>query len=603
MPEQNRMPWRSARLPQLLTLLALAVGLPLFLRSPPWCDITLYQLAARNLVHGGVHYRDLFDTNLPGYVWIVTAIYWLCGPNTLVLRLVDLAVVAGIVALGDRCAKWGGASAAARWWAVAGAALFYPFVTEGAHAQRDAWMLLPALAATALRVRRGTANARPFRASVLEGALWGAAVWIKPHVVPVALAVWLVTVRRASGAPDAPRRAALRDLLGNLCGGLAVGAAGLAWLVLSGAWGPFLEVMLEWNPLYLKMDGADLGRRAGFQLYWFPPWTYFQPLTVLLAVASVLDAAPWARRTDAERGPVGARLPARLWGAAAPPAARFARGALATLLLAWLAQGLFVQRELHYVHIPETLLAFALWAAHRWCWVLPGALYLAACGAVWLVADAAPPVRAVLDSMGEARRDNFVPRHPLFDPPRLAAWPDCWRLAMSDADRYRHWDRLRTPVRAEVIGWEELNEVADYLRSRGAGDGAVIGWHDSPHAVYLILDAEPGFRFMHVFMAFMITDGADDPVMRDTVLTEMRRAERVRFVISDLEWVVSMAPGAGRNDALIGPPVSPADLLPANRPRMTEFPFTQPTVFRSKGGTGRYVVHELRDRTGARPLR
>lgn len=602
MAEQNWMPWRSVRLPQLLTLVALVVGLPLFLRSPPWCDITLHQLSARNLLHGGVLYRDLFDTNPPGYVWCLTAIYWLFGPNVLVLRAVDLAIVSGIVALGDRFAKWGGATVAARWWAVAGAALFYPFAAESVHAQRDAWMLLPALAATALRVRRAGANPRPFRAGLLEGALWGAAVWIKPHVVPVALAAWLFTVRRLSGAPDSPRRAAGRDLLGNLCGGLVVGAAGLAWLVLSGTWGPFLDVMLVWNPLYLKMEGADLTARLGFQMYWFPPWTYFQPLTLALAVASVLDAAPWARRAAGERGPVGNRLPARLWDAAALPSARFARGALGALYLVWAAIVLFVQRELHYAHVPETLLAFALWAAHRWCWVLACALYLAACGCVWLVADARPEVRARIDALSEARRANFLPRHTLFDPERLAAWPDCWRLAMSDADRLRLWDRLRArPVLAEAPGWEELNEVAAFLRSRGVGDGEVIGWHDSPHAVYLILDVKPGFRFMHVYMAFRISEVSADPAMRDTVLAEMRRAERARFVVSDLEWVAAVAPGDGRDASLVGPAVSPTDLLPANRPRVSEFPFTQPAVFRSRGGTGRYVVHELRDRAGGPP--
>jgi hypothetical protein len=603
MPELNRMPWRSVRLPQLLTLVALAVGLPMFLRSPPWCDITLHQLSARNIATGGTLYRDLFDTNPPGYVWLLTVLHRLCGPNVFVLRLVDLSIVCGIVALGDRFAKWSGATVAARWWAVAGAALFYPFAAESLHAQRDGWMLLPALAATALRVRRaGGSNARPFCASCIEGALWGAAVWIKPHVVPVALAVWLVTVRRVSGAAERPRRAALLDLMGNLCAGALVGIAGLAWLVLSGTWGPFLDVMLVWNPLYLKMDGADLRTRLNFQMYWFPPWTYWQPFTAVLALASVLDATLWAKRSEAERGPVGNRLPAWLWDATAPPAARFARGVLGALYLVWAALVLLVQRELHYAHVPEALLAFALWAAHRWGCVLACALYLAACGAVWLMADAAPPVRAALDSMGDGPRDVFVPRHPLFDPERLAAWPDCWRLAMSDADRYQLWDRLRArPVPAEAPGWVELNEVAQYLRSRGAGDGEIVGWHDSPHAVYLILDVKPGFRFMHVHMATRITERAEDPARRDAVRIELRRAARVRFVISDLEWVVAVAPGSGRDESLVGPAVSPTDLLPANRPRIGEFPFTEPAVFRSKGGTGRYVVHELRARAGTAP--
>src|SRR5262245_46537867 len=116
MPLSSSIPWRSLWLPRALTLIALVVGVPLFLRSPPWCDITLYQMAARNILHGGVHYQDLFDTNLPGFVWVMTALYWAFGPCVIALRVLDLLIVTGIVVLIDRLAKWGGATPAMRWW-------------------------------------------------------------------------------------------------------------------------------------------------------------------------------------------------------------------------------------------------------------------------------------------------------------------------------------------------------------------------------------------------------------------------------------------------------------------------------------------------------
>ena len=75
------MPWRSAIVARTLTTLALIIGVPLFLRMPPWCDLTLYDVAAQNLLRGGVHYRDVFDTNLPGFVWILTAIRATFGWN------------------------------------------------------------------------------------------------------------------------------------------------------------------------------------------------------------------------------------------------------------------------------------------------------------------------------------------------------------------------------------------------------------------------------------------------------------------------------------------------------------------------------------------
>ena len=99
----------SVRLPQAVALLALVAGLPLFLRMPLWCDITLYDIAARNLLQGGAHYRDVFDTNLPGYVWILTAVRWAFGFSSVAVRIVDLAVVAGIVLVIDRVARRGGA--------------------------------------------------------------------------------------------------------------------------------------------------------------------------------------------------------------------------------------------------------------------------------------------------------------------------------------------------------------------------------------------------------------------------------------------------------------------------------------------------------------
>ncbi|HJZ60106.1 MAG TPA: hypothetical protein VKE74_34510, partial [Gemmataceae bacterium] len=132
--------------------------------------------------------------------------------------MVDLAIVLGIVLLIERLAKWGGATPATRWWMFAGVTFFYLFVTEAVHAQRDVWMSLPALAAVVLRVRRTRRAApEPFRLSLLEGVLWGLAVWVKPHVMVMAAATWLLTARRVAGG----RRwsGVGFDFAGNLLGG------------------------------------------------------------------------------------------------------------------------------------------------------------------------------------------------------------------------------------------------------------------------------------------------------------------------------------------------------------------------------------------------
>jgi hypothetical protein len=664
------LPWRSVWLPRAITAVALVIGVPLFLRSPPWCDITLYQMAARNILNGGVHYRDIFDTNLPGFVWAMTALYSAFGPNVVALRVLDLLIVLGVVLLIDRLAKWGGATPAARWWALAGAALFYPYTVEMSHAQRDTWMALPGLAAVLLRVRRGmgageptpaplpsgrgetpapasssagefsgspggaavpspvatTLNgahreqgaqatsfspslkgggwgvgffASPFRASLVEGLLWGAGVWMKPHVALMALAVWLLTAWRLAGERPRPRRALALDLAGNLVGGLLVGAAGVAWLVASGAWAPFYEVFTEWNPQYMKLAQHEFNWRLGHQLYWFPVWSLGQIVTVPLALLSVLDAGFWRcrRASDPARpGPLGRWLPWQLWDARAGADARFVRGALGGLYLAWWAQALFVQRGFQYAHVPETLLMLGLWASHRWAWAPVALLWLALTSGLWVAADYSPALAAGLNEVPQEERERFLPRHPVTLGERLRLWPECWRTDLTDAERFALWDKLTLhPPHEASIGWQELAEVADYLRARRAKGGEVIGWFDSPHAVYLMLDLDPGFRYMHVYTAISISVGEDETGEsgRRRVLEELKRAKErgAKYVISDLAWVALSAHDERQRAAFTGPARSPTDLLPAVVPYPKEFPFNQPTLFRSRNGTGRYVVH------------
>jgi hypothetical protein len=612
MPAPLPAPWRSVRLPQAITLIALAVGLPLFLRSPPWCDITLYQMAARNIVNGGIHYEHIFDTNLPGFVWVVAALYRLFGPNVIALRAVDLTIVLGIVLLLDLLAKWGGATRSGRWWAIAAAAVFYPFTVEMSHAQRDVWMTLPALAAVALRLRRATSDGpdapSSLRPSFREGLLWGLGVWLKPHVALMALCVWLLTAWRLAGERPRPWRALGADLLGNLLGGLAVGALGLLWMHLTGALGPFIEVFAEWNPYYVKLAKYEFPSRVEAELYWFPPWSLWLVVTAPLAALSLLDAAPWLSRGRAAAYPsgwLGRRLPAWLWDAEVGSDARFVRGIVGGLYLVWAWQAFYVQRAFEYAHVPETLLMVCIWATHRWAWVPVVFVWLAVTSGVWLAAGVSPGVQRWLDDMDPVERRNHLPRHTLANPDRLRLWPQCWRLMMPNRDRYALWDALRQhPPHEASPSWSELYEVAEFLRAQNVTDGEVIAWFDSPHAVYLMLDIDPAFRYMHVHTVIAISVG-DDPTSalgRKWVLDGprygLKRAghPNYRYVIGDLEWAATSAGLTGKTrDRALGPPCDPANgkLLPALNLFPTEFPFNQPTVFRTRGGLGRYVVHRF----------
>ncbi|MCE9567032.1 MAG: hypothetical protein K8U57_33940, partial [Planctomycetes bacterium] len=82
------MPWRSAVAGWVVTALALLLGVPFFLCLPPWPDVTLYDMAARSILHGGVYYRDVFDTNLPGIAWAMAVVRYLFGWSYEVLRAV-----------------------------------------------------------------------------------------------------------------------------------------------------------------------------------------------------------------------------------------------------------------------------------------------------------------------------------------------------------------------------------------------------------------------------------------------------------------------------------------------------------------------------------
>src|SRR2546423_1846980 len=128
-PRDRPLPWRRAWPGWVLAALFLAAGVPLFLRMPPWCDLTLYDVAARNVMHGGVHYRDVFDTNLPGFVWLLVGVRRAFGWDTEAVRAVDLAVVAAVVWLLAKFARRAGATPAGVAWLVAGAAFFYPFTS------------------------------------------------------------------------------------------------------------------------------------------------------------------------------------------------------------------------------------------------------------------------------------------------------------------------------------------------------------------------------------------------------------------------------------------------------------------------------------------
>ena len=538
-------PWRSVLVPTIVTVVTLVIGVPLFLRMPPWCDVTLYDLAARNILRGGVHYRDVFDTNLPGFVWLLAGVRTVFGWSTEALRAVDLCVIA-TAAFG--LAKWvrklGGSSASVAWF-VAAIALFYPFTSEFSHVQRDPWMLLPAVVAAYLCMTQVSHPQRTpstrFGWAMVEGLLWGTAIWIKPHVIVPAFAVWLVgVVIQLRGG-----RFLLSDLFGLLTGGLAIGGAGVAWIIGTGAWPAFWDVFTNWNPEYTKETLAELPDRYLFTVLYFPPWSLLHGIAIPLACWHIVD-----RR--------------------APPTT--ARVLFAIFYLAWMGQALVLQRAVDYVHLPETLLAMALLAGQRWAIGLP---FL-----VWFVATGVALNCAESTVRGKDPKWPYLPleTHPVFDSAVLRRWPDCWNPA--DPDELR--DALGQFKNAHPSAtWHDLRAVATFLKTVDPPlrDRELTAFHDSTHPLYLMLDLEPSTRYLHFGTAFTFRKHAAQ------IAGEVRASPQ-RYVVSDLSRMTHH-----RRDVLLPDVKGTMNGLPAWLPlsQRDQFPWNQPVVFRSN----RYLVHRV----------
>ncbi len=560
---------------------ALLSGVPLFLAMPPWCDVTLYQMAARNVLNGGVHYRDIFDTNLPGFVWAMTAFKAVFGWNYEALRAVDMCVIGVSVAVLCGWVRRCGGTAQSVAWLVASVSLFYPFTSEFSHIQRDPWMLLPAAVAARLRLKR-VVSEQPTPPALLEGFLWGVAVWLKPHVIFPAFAVWAVSAvflgRRE------PRRKVVGDLAMLVTGGLIAGASGVVWLVASGAWPHFLDVFLNWNPAYLSDSGSVSGR-FGIVFTCQRPWGLVQYAAIPLAILALWEARVWSRTPGDP-----AKVPRPEWWYLPADSERVAstRALLAALYLGWLAQAVLLQKAFDYVHVPLLFLGFAVVATHRWCFGFAYLAWFVVVGVLVNVAETYPAVAPAIRDLDPANPRVQFEKHPLADMNIVKLWPRAWREGGSPELR----DKLGqyTDIHCGTQ-WRELNAVADFLRKvePGIGPGELNCWHDSTHPLYLMLDVDPATRYMHYGTVFGIKEpGTLPPGERSKreQIADAVRTSRQKYVVSDLlrtNWdrTAPYQPRSWRD----GDPLPV--WLPENERQ--KFPWNQPVVFRS----GRYVVHKI----------
>ncbi|MGL4420901.1 MAG: hypothetical protein ACRCZF_09575, partial [Gemmataceae bacterium] len=583
------LPWRWSGFGWGLLAILLIHGVPLFLRMPPWCDLTLYDVAAQNIMRGGTHYEDVFDTNLPGFVWLLVIIRRVFGPSLEVVWVIDLVIVSTIVWLLHRAAARVGVERWHRAWMLAGFAFFYLFTSEFNHAQRDVWMLLPALLAVLRRWRRVVDQPSfQWRDGFWDGVLWGLGIWIKPHVLIPTVAIWLVTVRPATAKTTRPWRDAARDGLSLASGGAVVGLLGISWLLLTGTWGPLVDVFEKWNQHYVASMWAEIVHRRWIQATYFPPFSVLVYGALIFGVLNVWDSRPWSRGSEVNRtGPGLAWLPGWLYRPAASHPERLLRGILGMLLLSWAAQAFLFQRMFHYVHVPETILFFAVAALNRWA-VVPLAFVYAALGSfLWQLALGQPELRERLERNVTVWNGQFVevPNHPFFDPERWALWPECFRFGISDEEYYQRMGRAAlfgdTFASIDPV---ETHELSLELRRLGVHDGEVCAWHNAPHAVFAWMKLKPSFRFMHIDTALVA------PETYERMKIELiKKQPQIRYVITDLMRVWWLAPERvqpWKQDA--GP-----DGLPPKIPIELRHPWPMrlPVIYRTQEGRGRFLIH------------
>ena len=325
----------------------LAINIPVMLRMPFDCDVVLYDVFARNMADGQLLYRDMLDNRPPTMTLIHAVFRTLFGGSIEALRIFDLLIVGTAITLLARFThpgRWD-------WQLLTGTVLtaFYCSTNELCHAQGDVWLCTPLLAALTLRraqLARLISGRSRISITILEGFIWGCAVWIKPHMMAVAAVVWL-TGAAWCWLLGTRLTTLLRDIIPLLIGGLACGAIGVAVMLKLGIWDLYIAHVRTWVGEYYD---ADFYRPFGIWVYrlfylWFNrPWAIVYLFALPVAAVQIVTLFRSGKRTSSTDDEV------------ASPEHRLL---LATALLAWGIQAWGVQHMFDYVHLGGVLLAWA----------------------------------------------------------------------------------------------------------------------------------------------------------------------------------------------------------------------------------------------------
>ncbi|NLF72348.1 MAG: type IV toxin-antitoxin system AbiEi family antitoxin domain-containing protein [Candidatus Anammoximicrobium sp.] len=567
-------------------LVLLVANVPLFLCMPLTDDAAMFDLQARNLLGGGVLYRDIVEPNLPGVIWIQAAVRATLGESSLALRALDLLLFTAWAVTSRHWLAVSGATRAAQTWLVLVLFVCYFSFSEWCHCQRDVWLLTVGLAALTLRRRQaerlrswaesgqreatgsepeqpGPAEARVGLVFVgwalLEGLCWGVGVWLKPMIVVPAACCWMLSVLYVR-----QWRRTLVDLAGLVSGGLLAGGLGVAWLVWSGAWPHFLATLIDWNPAYVAAGREQwtLARYVAMQVRFFP-WQLLHLAAIPLALtALVRGARRWGKREGVEESRRTGADPSD--SSTFPLFHSFTSALLSVFYLAWLVQSYLLQHLFDYVHAPALLLAIVV-------------VGVAVAGRSGKSERRAKPGRVLRRFAVGGFAVLVVLTTPVLSFPRLAWWPACMAHGSTAPVR----DRLKT---FSVPSWQDLDRVAEFLRGQGIRDGELTCYNSSLVHLYGMMGVEPSTRYVYLEQVVAYFPDRQDEFLR--ALSDSRQ----RYVVTDLIASGLSPTSIARlcdEGLLEKPPRFPSRLRDV-------FPWSQPAVFRA----GPYLVHQVERRLG-----
>ncbi len=441
------MAWRNWLTLATLVALVLILALPA-LTYPPGRDQGEFATIGRGLLNGKVPYVDLWNPKPPAVFYVYALFIGAFGRSPEALRLVDFAVVPGVMA----ALYWLGLRLGGRRTAFFAALMFAAFYfteTFWTLTQNDGIALLPMALAAVCAVKAADAHGSGRGAlwAFGAGALSAAAVWFK---YPFALLGAALALAYPLILPP-PARAARTLLWAALAfgaGGALVIGAGAGWMASLGALAALVEsARVTSQYTALTFNPADLAQLLGVALGY--RWQHWGLLWLLAALW------PFTGRAGAPRG--------RGW----------------RLVLLWLLAGLLI------------MLAQAKGYDYHWLPMLPPLALLAADALdrlIWLAAQ-----------HGLARRSG-TPAAVLAALVLLAAlaaplWRAAWPYLAGAEDRLAYYSRFQG---GEDFNAGESLAMANLLRERVVPGDSLYIWGFRPE-VYYLSDLNPATRFIFHF--------------------------------------------------------------------------------------------------------